>query len=159
MVVVAMVAVIVVVVFVVKVLVWAAWIFDMVVVVEVFFIDVLADVEILVVGVIVIVLKFAFTVSCSLDVSSGMTIDSFMEALAGAMLGVLSGIGVEELADVNTNVFAFRMAALEFPVSTPLKEFSRPLALLGCATPFDCRTLALLDCTRVLQARMPSYHV
>ena len=51
------------------------------------------------------------------------------------------------------------ITALECPVSTPLKEFSRPLALLGCATPFDCRPLALLDCTRVLQAQMPSYHV
>ena len=127
MVVVAMVAVIVVVVVVVvvKVPVWAAWIFDMVVVVEVFFIDVLADVEILVVGVIVIVLKFAFTVSCSLDVSSGMTIDSFMEALAGVMLGVLSGIGMEVLAGVAANTFVFAMTALGFPVSTPLEECSR----------------------------------
>ena len=132
---------------------------DTVVMNGVLFIDVLADVEVAAVGVIAIVLKFAFTVSCSLDVSSGMTIDSFMEALAGVMLGVLSGISVEELADVNTNVFAFRMAALEFPVSTPLKEFSRPLALLGCATPFDCRPLALLDRARVLHTRMPSYHV
>ena len=130
MVVVAMVAVIVVVVVVVKVLVRAEAIIDMVEVVEALIMGVLADVEIIVVGVIVVVLKFVLPAPYSVD--------------------VLSGVG---------NTFVVAMATLEFPVPTPLEELSRPLALLGCATPFDCRTLALLDCTRVLQARMPSYHV
>ena len=40
------------------------------------------------------------------------------------------------------------MTALELPVTTPLGEFSR------CAA-FDCRPLALLDCARVLQTRIP----
>ena len=88
------------------------------------------DAGIAVVGVIVVVLKFVLPAPYSVD--------------------VLSGVG---------NTFVVAMATLEFPVPTPLEVLSRPLALLGCATPFDCRTLALLDCTRVLQARMPSYHV
>ena len=106
-------------------------------------VGVLTNVDVVAVGVIAIVLTFALTESCSVYVSSGITIDSFVEALAGVMLDVLSEIGVEELADVNT--FAFRMTALEFPVPIPLEELSRPLALL--------------DCARVLQAWMPSYHV
>ena len=61
--VVAMTAVIVLVVIVVKVLMWAAATIDMVVIVEELVIDVLPGVEISVVGVIVIALKFALPVS------------------------------------------------------------------------------------------------
>ena len=98
----------------------------MVVVAEVFAIDVLADVEIILVGVIVIVLKFALPVSYSVDVpSSDVSVDLFMDALASVMLAVLTGIGIGMLADVSANAFAVAMTALEFPVSTPLEEFSR----------------------------------
>ena len=34
-------------------------------------------------------------------------------------------IGVEVLTDVSVNAFAVVITALEFPVSTPLEEFSR----------------------------------
>ena len=50
----------------------------------------------------------------------------FMGVLAGAMLGVLNEIGVVEVfADVNANAVAVVVNDLEFPVSTPLEEFSR----------------------------------
>ena len=112
-----MVAVIVVVVVVVEVLVRAEAIVGMVVVVEVLFIGVLADVEIIVAGVIVIVLKFDLPVSYSVDVPSGLFVDSFMDASAGVVRAVLPAIGVGVLAVV--------MTPLEFPVSTPLEECSR----------------------------------
>ena len=109
----------------VKVLVWAVAIMDMVVVVEVLVIDVLADVEIIVVGAIVIVLKFALLVSYCVDVpSSEVDVDLFIDALAGAILGVLPGFGIEALADVNAIAFAVVMTALEFPMPTTLEEFA-----------------------------------
>ena len=110
-------------------------------------IDVLADVGILV-SVIVIVLPVLY----SLDVSSEAAADLLMGALAEAILGVLTGIGVEVLADVSANAFVVAMPALEFPMSTSLEEFSR------CAA-FDCRPLDLLDCVRVLHTWRPSYQV
>ena len=108
---------------VVKVLVWDAAVINMVVVVEVF--DVLVTAEIIVVGVIVIVLKFALPDLSSVDVPSDVTVDLFMDAVAGARLAVLPEIGIEVLSDVSANAFAVVMTALEFPVPTPLEEFSR----------------------------------
>ena len=100
----------------VKVLVWAAAVGMAVAV----------DVEMIVVGVIVIVLKFALPVSYStVDVPSDLAVDLSMDALTGAMLGVLTGIGIEALSDVNAKVFAVVIIALEFPLSTPVEEFSR----------------------------------
>ena len=126
MVVVTTVAAIVGVVVVVKVLMWVEAIVNMVVVVEVLVIDVLTDVEIIVVGAIVIVLKFALPVSYSVDVSSSdVTVDLFMYALAGVMIAVLNGIGIGVLTDFIANTFAVVMTALEFPVSTPLEGLSR----------------------------------
>ena len=58
---------------------------------------------------------------------------------------VISGV-------VTTNVLAGVITALEFAISEPFKKFS-------CWAAFDCCPLTLLDCTSVLQARMPSYHV
>ena len=142
-----MVAVIAGVIVVVKVLVWDAAIVNMVEVVEVLATEVLPDVEVIIMGVILNVLKVALTVSCSsVYVSSGVAVDLSMDAL---MLDVLSRIGIEVVADLSANDFAVVMTALEFPVSTPLEEFSRSAA-------FDC---LLLDCARVLQTWMPSYHV
>ena len=117
MVVVAMVAAIVVVVVVVKVLVRAAAIVSMVAVVEVLVSGVLTDVEIIAVRVIVIVLKVSLPMPYSLDVPSGLFVDSFMDASAGVVRAVLPAIGVGVLAVV--------MTPLEFPVSTPLEECSR----------------------------------
>ena len=48
--------------------------------------------------------------------SSGVSVDLFMDALAGVMLAVLTGIGIGMLADVSANAFAVAMTALEFPV-------------------------------------------
>ena len=77
------------------------------------------------VTVLVIVLKFVLTVPYSVGVSSGVDDDMFINALAGVMLAVLNGIGIEVMAGVNSNTFAGVMTALEFPVTKPLKEFSR----------------------------------
>ena len=72
-----------------------------------------------------IVLKFVLTVPYSVDVSSGVAVDMFIDSLAGVTFAVLIGIGIEVMADVNPNTFAGIMTALKFPMSTPLEEFSR----------------------------------
>ena len=95
--------------------VWAAAIIDMVEAPGVLIIGVLVDV-------IVIVLEFDFPVSYSLDVPLDVTADLFMDSL---ILDVPPGIGIEVLANANTNVFAGVMTALGIPVSTALEELSR----------------------------------
>ena len=57
--------------------------------------------------------------------SSDVAVDLFVDALAAVMIAVLTGIGIEMLSNVAANAFAVVMTALEFPVSTPSKEFSR----------------------------------
>ena len=129
---------------VINILVWDEVMFKIVVVVRVLVIGVLTDVEIIVV---VDVLEFALIVPYSVDMSSEVFFDLFMDASVGV---ILTRIGLEMLADVNT--FSVLMTALGCPVLPSLTEFS------GWAA-FDCRPPALLDCARVLQTWMPSYHV
>ena len=115
---VTMVAVIVAVVVVVKVPLRS--IINMVVVVAVLSIGVLADAEVIVVGVIAIVSKLRLSVA---DAPSGVAVNSFVNAW---MLDFLSGIRIERLTSVSgANALAVVMDALEFPVSTPLEECSR----------------------------------
>ena len=75
-----------------------------------------------------------------------------INALTDPMIGVMHGSGIDVLADMNVDSFAAVMAVLEFSISTPLGDFC-------CWAAFDCRLVAALDCDRVLQACMPSYHV
>ena len=107
----------------VKVLVWVEAIVNMVVVVEVIVIGVLADVGDIVMGVIVIVLTFVFSVSYPVGVSSSdVAVDLFMDALTGLMLVALSSIGVDVLANVNLNRFAVLATSFEFSKPGPLEE-------------------------------------
>ena len=91
--------------------------------VEVLVIDVLADVEIILADAIVMVLMSVLKVSYAVDVTSCAAFDFFVEAW---VLDVLTGIGIALLllADMNANAIAVVMTALEFPVPTPLDEFS-----------------------------------
>ena len=95
---------------VIKVLLMAAAVINMVVVVDVLVMGVLADVEIMVVGAIVVALEFAL--ACSV---ADMDVDLFMGALAGARIGVLPGLCIEVLADVSANAFEV-VTALNFPM-------------------------------------------
>ena len=61
---------------------------------------------------VIVVLRFAWSVSYSVDMSSGMTVDLFTDTLAAVMLAIAV------LPDMDPNT----MTALEFPVSTPLEE-------------------------------------
>ena len=106
---------------VVKVLVWAVGVIGMVVVVEV---SVLADVEIIVMGFIVTVLKCALPMPYSVDVPSDLAVDLFMDASAGVMCGVLNGIGIEVLADATANALAVVITSLKLGVLTSLEGFS-----------------------------------
>ena len=103
--------------------------------------------------IVVIALEFAVSASYSVDVLSEVVVGVLADVLAGAIIGVVLGIAVEVLVDVNANICAAVMTALvEFPMPTTSEEFS-------CWTAFDCWPLAVLNCDRVLQTRMPSYHV
>ena len=122
-----------VVVLVAKVLVWAEALVNMLVeglVIDVradTVIGVLTDVEIIVVGVIVIVLKLEESVSYSVYAMSGAEVDLLMDEFAGVLadiiLGVLSGTGDDVFVDVNVNVFA-GVATVRFGISAPLERFS-----------------------------------
>ena len=88
-------------------------------------IDVLTDVEVIVVGVTVNVLKWALPVPYSVDVPSDVAVDLFMDALPVAMFRVLSGIGIEVLADVTANALVVVITSLKFGVLTSLEELGR----------------------------------
>ena len=110
-----------------KVSVRTAVIIKMVVVVEVLVIEfsvieVLADVEIIVVGAIE---NFVVPTSYSIDAPSDVVVGVFMDALAGVILVNLPKIDIEVLADVNPNTFAVVITVLKFQVSTSLEDFSR----------------------------------
>ena len=134
-----------------KVLLRAAAIIDVGVEGKVSVMGVLVGVVIIVVGVVEIVLKCVFLVLYPLGVSSGMDVELFMDGVTDVVLGVLSGIDIAVLADVNANAIAEVIITWGFPESTPLEEFS-------CCDAFDCRARDILDRGCVLQARMPSYH-
>ena len=68
----------------------------------------------------VIVLEFAVTVSYFEDVPSSMVRGAFTGAVTDVMMGFVSDIGVEVLADANANVFASLMPGLEFTVPKPI---------------------------------------
>ena len=54
---------------------------------------------------------------------SDVAVEVLMDALADMILGVLTGIGVDVLMDVNVNAFE-GVIAVEFAVSAPLEVFN-----------------------------------
>ena len=110
---------------VVKAMVCAGAVIDTLV--EVLTIDVRADVLINAVDAVEITLEFALPVLYSVnEVLSNLAVDLLMGAFASVvvvkMIGVLSGIDVDALVDVNVNVFAGIMGG-EFAMSAPLEGF------------------------------------
>ena len=101
---------------VIKVSVWDATVINIAVVVEVLAIGVLTDVD--------IILEFAVTVPYFGYVPSGMVIGALTGEVTDVMMGFVSDIGVEVLADANVIIFASLMTALEFAVPKPLGGFS-----------------------------------
>ena len=114
--------------------------------------DTLANLGIIVLAAGVILLEFAVTVTYSVGVMSGVVADALLNMLTGTIIGCVSDIGVEVLADVNANVFAAVITTLEFAVPMPSEE-------CWCCLPFDCWSRTAFNCNRVLQVCMPSYHV
>ena len=117
-------AVIEVVVVVVKVTVWSI---NIVLVVEMLVIDVRVDVvidtlfgvEILVGAAVVIAVELVVSISYFAYVPSNVVVGELIHALARVIMGFVSGIGVEVLADANANVFASLMIVLKFAVPKP----------------------------------------
>ena len=106
----------------------------------------LDDMEIIVAAVVI---ALEFVVPVLRDVVDDVLID----ALTGVIIDVVLGVGVEVLTDVTVNACAAVLTDLvEFPMPTTLEEFSFWATI-------DCWPLAVLNCDRILQAWMPSYHV
>ena len=51
-------------------------------------------------------------------------VNALIDAVTDIIMGFMSSIGLEVLADANTNVFASSMTASEFAVPKPLGGFS-----------------------------------
>ena len=123
MVVVSTIFVIAVVVVVVKVLARAAAVIDMAVVVEILLNDVgagvvigtLTGVEIIVVGAVVSALKFVVPIPYFVGTLSAVVAGASTDALACVIMGFVTGIDVEVLADANVNVFKSLITAFAVP--------------------------------------------
>ena len=83
-------------------------------------IDMLAGVEIIVGASVMISFKLPVSISYFAYVLSDVAVGTLIDALALVIMGFVSGIGVEVLADANSNVFASLMPPLEFAVPKPL---------------------------------------
>ena len=91
-------------------------------------------------------------VACCVDALSGMAVDLLACGPNVVNIRGVTRIRADALLDVNVNVFAGVMTEIDLVMSALKGNFSFFAA-------FDCRSMAALDCDRVLQARMPSYHV
>ena len=100
-------------------MVWDAAMINIGAIVEVLAIGMLADED------TVIFLKFVIITSFSVDVSSDVSVNFFVNVLTDVILGILPDISIEVLTDVNINAFAVVRTALEFRVSTPPEELNR----------------------------------
>ena len=87
-----------------------------------------------------------------LMIVSNVATDLLECALTDITLGVLTDVGVAVSVDSNVNVFAGVMTEVTFAMPAPIDNFS-------CLAAFDCRSMDALDCARVTQAQLPSYHV
>jgi len=89
-------------------------------------VNILSGGEIIAMVAVVVDLESARTVSKSVDLLAVVVVDRFVDAMAGVLagitVGVLSGKDVDVLPDVNANVFASLMTALEFAMPKPLEE-------------------------------------
>ena len=78
---------------------------------------------------VLITLEFVVSVSYALDVLVDVCLDSLTAAYSDDVtIATASGIGVDMLADVDTNVLSAVMAALKFIVPTPV----------AASVPFRC---------------------
>ena len=108
------------------------------------------------VNAVTVILDVVVPVSSCVDAPGGMAVDLFLDMLCGELTVVISvalcSIRVYVLLDVNVNVFAGVMLEVTFVMPAPIENFR-------CLAAFDCLSMAALDCDRVLQAWIPSYHV
>ena len=117
-------------------------------------VDTIAGVEPIVLVAAVIPFGFAVPVSYAADVLGDVVIDGLIDALVYLIISVVPNLGVEVLADVNVNVNVCVdvLTAGEYPTLVVRLE-----ELICCRAAFDCSSA--LNCLRVLQTWMPSYHV
>ena len=83
----------------------------------------------------------------SIDVLAGAVVGPIVGVVLDSIIIVLLGVGDE-------NVLSAAMTALKFTLWASLED-----TLPFCWAALTCRSMTALDCARVLQTRMPSYHV
>ena len=86
-----------------------------------FAIGVRADVEVIVLPAAVTDHEFVVSVLYSVDVLSGVLIRVLISALTDLMIGFVCKLDIKVLVDVDANVFATVMAALNFAAPIPLE--------------------------------------
>ena len=107
---------------------------------------------------VVVALDFAVCVSYFMEVWSDavvepLSVDSSAKVFSDVVIEALGvDSDVEVLTDVNINTLAAVMTASELPMPILSEEFNAWAA-------YGCRGNTVLDCTRFLQAKMPSYQV
>ena len=98
-----------------------------------------------------VILDFA-RVACCVGALYDMAVDLLACGLTVVIIRGVTRIRADALLDVNVNVFAGVMLEVTFVMPAPIENFR-------CLAAFDCLPMAALDCDRVLQAWIPSYHV
>ena len=78
-------------------------------------------------------------------VVSNVTVDLLMNVLTVIISDIVTNIAVGVLVGVNVNVFVSVITAFAFARSDPFEEFR-------CSAAFDCRPMAALSSSSVLQA-------
>ena len=84
------------------------------------------------------------------SIEADVLVDLWMDALAE--IGGVPGIGVDVLVGVSVTILAAVMTAVRWDTPAPIEGLSFGAALSRWP-------MTAFDCARVLQARMPSYHV
>ena len=90
-----------------------------------------------------VVVALGFVLPYCVEASFGVIVEALV-------VGVSVSVGV--LSDAYVNVLAAVTIALKAPMPMPQGEFS-------ARVPFGCWCLAVFNCERGLQVRIPSYHV
>ena len=132
-------------------------------------VNMLSELNMVIVVVMVITLEVFLMLSCLVNVlwtgtginigetiamRVGVMVTVLIDLLTDTMVGIVNGIGVDVLTDVNSTPLTATMTGLDL---TAMAESSAD-SLFFFSTALSRWPIAALDC-RTLQTRMPSYHV
>ena len=83
-------------------------------------------------------------------------IEELADVIADVIIVVVSGIGVDVLAELNVNRVTASMNDLDFALSTPFEKLMISCRAAAC---FSWWLMIIFECVPALQAWIPSYQV